>query len=132
MLSCICKEDKRLLRIKRLNKKSIEIYKNHENDVGFDLFFLTRKPGQMTMKRVEPSDFEKPITIEIPKFCYGKLNPRSGLLFTYSNDFILNDDDEFTVCVEIFNLSDKIVKIGKNSDLKQLKSDYPVLPITMV
>jgi hypothetical protein len=53
-------------------------------------------------------------------------------MFQCPHDHISYDNDPTSiVAVRISNLSNDIVNIGKKSDIKQLKSDAPFLPITL-
>ena len=109
----------RVLKYKTLSSNAYNLFKNSEDDAGYDLCsaynYIVSKKGKQLIKT--------DIAIEFPKGTYGRIASRSGLAW---NNFIITAggviDASYrgNICVILYNLSDENFIIDKGDRIAQI------------
>ena len=112
-------DDNTVLKFKKLTSNAKTPIRTSRYAAGFDLFSAEEKEIEARDQGVVQTD----ISVQLPKFTYGRISPRSGLTVKFSIDIgagVVDQDYTGNLAVVIFNHSDKLFKVNKGDRIAQL------------
>ena len=108
-----------VLKYKRLSSSAYKLYKNSENDAGFDLCsaynYIVPKKGKELIKT--------DIAIELPKGTYGRIASRSGLAwknFISVAGGVIDEGYRGNICIILYNHGKEDFEIKTGDRIAQL------------